>query len=145
MPAKGRPRVTEESLRERIAGYCARYGVTEFNASGFPVFPAGRRETAQHREWVVLYKARSRLLGAAAPHRKELEPSALDREAVLKRQKGRCPVCAETVSSGDRYDDRGAGGPALVHRACGELARLAEPYGPEVLDRLRSYLWPGRR
>ena len=58
---RGRPALTEDTVHERIAAYRAAYGVAETNADGFPVFPAGRRESPQHRAWVVLYKAWSRL------------------------------------------------------------------------------------
>ncbi len=40
--------------------YCSRYGVAP-KPDGLPPFPAGRRETAQHREWLALYKALQRL------------------------------------------------------------------------------------
>jgi hypothetical protein len=138
---RGRPKVTEEVLRQRIADYCARYGVTEMNDSGFPVFPSGRRETPQHREWIVLFKARSRLQRATAGG-----PPDLDRDALVRRQDGRCPVCGEPIDgAADRYDERGPSGPALLHAACLELARRVEPLGAGALERLRAYLWPARR
>ena len=59
MPA-GRPRLSPEAYEARLAAYCARYKVTPL-ATGIPPFPAGRRETEQHREWIALYKAKSRL------------------------------------------------------------------------------------
>jgi hypothetical protein len=30
----------------------------------------------------------------------------------------------------------------LLHPKCGDLAALARSAGPEVLERLRAYLWP---
>src|SRR3954452_15062825 len=110
MPPKARTRVTEEVLQQRIADYCARYEVTEFNETGFPAFPSGRRETPQHREWIVLFKARSRLQRARAA-----APSEVDREALVRSQDGRCPVCDEAIGPEDAYDDHGPSGPALLH------------------------------
>ena len=48
--------MTDDQVRARVADYCARYQVQERNDAGFPVFPAGLRETPQHREWITLYK-----------------------------------------------------------------------------------------
>jgi hypothetical protein len=59
-----RARLTAEEFQSRVEAYCAQYGV-EVTPEGLPPFPAGRRETAQHREWISLYKARKRL--AAGP------------------------------------------------------------------------------
>jgi hypothetical protein len=139
MAPKGRPRLSEEVLTQRIADYCARYGVTERSTSGFPAYPAGLRETPQHREWVVLFKAKSRLQGAGSPDA---------RTALLAAQNGRCPVCAEEI----RVDEGTVvpGAPAsntklLVHAPCGKLLRLALELGPSAVDRTRSVLWPGGR
>src|SRR3954471_7146420 len=92
MAARGRPRLTAEALADRIAGYCARYAVTERSGTGFPPFPAGQRETPQHREWVVLFKAKSRLESAG---------SRDVRLALVASQEGRCPVCAEDIGAED--------------------------------------------
>jgi hypothetical protein len=136
-----RAKLTEELLQQRIEDYCARHGA-ERNAEGFPVFPTGRRETPQHREWIVLFKARSRLRKAAGS-----APEGVDRGALIARQRGRCPVCDAEVRVDDAYDDRGVNGPALVHRACAALLTRVASLGPEGLERLRSYLWAraGRR
>ena len=139
MAPKGRPRLSEEVLAQRIDDYCARHGVTERNASGFPAYPTGKRETPQHREWVVLFKAKSRLSGAG---------SADARAALLATQNGRCTVCAEEIGVDDGTVVPGAPGShtkLLVHAACGKLLRLALELGPSALDRARSVLWPGGR
>ena len=60
MAQRGRPRVTEEALKARIDEYCARYDVAP-NEKGRPPFPSGHRETRQHREWITLVKAHTRL------------------------------------------------------------------------------------
>jgi hypothetical protein len=138
MAATGRPRLTEDVLRERIVAYCARYGVVAFNEAGFPAYPAGKRETRQHREWVVLFKAFTRL------RRRTDRPHEPHRAAVLQAQKGLCPVCAEPVGTDDVFAAPPArhGTLLLVHRACNELLRLAAKLGPSSLDRVRDHLWP---
>lgn len=134
MAAKGRPRLTEEVLAQRIADYCSRYGVTERNESGFPVFPAGQRETPQHREWVVLFKAQSRL--------RDTGPREI-RNALLVTQNGRCPVCTEEIpADGGSVVPGASEAKVLVHAACGRLLRLALDLGPSTLDRARGVLWP---
>jgi hypothetical protein len=134
MAAKGRPRLTEEVLSQRIADYCARYGVSERNESGFPVFPSGQRETPQHREWVVLFKALSRL--------RDTGPRDV-RNALLSSQGGRCPVCAEEVSlDGSALVAGAAEVKLLVHPRCGRFLRLALDLGPAAVDRARAALWP---
>jgi hypothetical protein len=137
MAPKGRPRVSEEVLAQRIADYCARYGVTERNASGFPAYPSGKRETPQHREWVVLFKASSRLHSAGSQDA---------RTALLTAQNGRCPVCAEEIHVADGTVVAGAPGTEtklLVHAPCGKLLRLALELGPSAIERTRTVLWPG--
>jgi hypothetical protein len=140
---KGRPRLTEDVLRQRIAAYCGRYEAG-LSPGGLPVYPAGQRETPQHREWVVLYKASSRL----EAHARLADPN--ERESLLRAQKGRCPVCAEPIDLAGVLDrDRATGRVrGLVHEACVKLVRLAQGAGPEAVGRLRPYLWPdttGRR
>ncbi len=148
MAPKGRPRLTEDQLRERITGYCARYGV-EPNSAGLPPFPSGQRETAQHRDWIAVFKAHDRL---ARRQRGQCERCALPTSAGSvfceahggsgqeRAQDDTCPVCGrELGGTGPQASGR-------VHRPCAELARLARPLGPEGLERLARYLWPkGRR
>jgi hypothetical protein len=144
----GRPPLTEEVIKERIADYCARYGVTAFNEAGFPAFPAGKRETRQHREWVVLYKALSRLrkrqhrppAGAGGAGR----ASDVERASLLEAQKRRCRICGKRLSADEaELEERGGGGGlVLLHPTCRQLVRLVAPLGAAVLDRLRDHLWP---
>jgi len=63
MAPRGRRPFTEDVRRDRTAAYCKQYGVTEFNDAGLPAYPAGKRESRQHRDWVNLFKAWSRFRG----------------------------------------------------------------------------------
>ena len=122
----GRPRLTPEAYQARLDGYCARYKVTPL-ATDIPPFPAGRRETPQHREWIALYKAKSRLARSRAD-----APVGAETMARLKVQGGLCPICGLEV-----------GGP-MLHGRCQELVTLAAAVGPEAIGRLQSHLWPPR-
>ena len=159
MPAKGRPRLTPEELQARIATYCARYDVTP-NAEGLPPFPAGKRETRQHRDWIAVYKAHNRLVrrkrgqcercsGSAAQgsvfcadHR--AGGSLEDRRDLLNAQGGRCAVCGEKLLLQESATHGLPGPRAVLHPSCNRLVGLAEAAGPDALDRLRSYLWPAK-
>lgn len=90
MPRTGRPPLTEGIVAERIAGYCRRYDVSERNEAGFPAYPAGKRETPQHREWVVLFKAFSRVRARLAGR----EPAAPSAAAA-------CPTCGRPFATAD--------------------------------------------
>jgi hypothetical protein len=117
-PGPGRPRLTVEALRERLADYCARYRVALGDA-GLPPFPSGRRETEQHREWMALYKAH--------------------RQGLLASQRARCVVCRKPLDLEDaRLDDHRD--PAVLHARCLELVALARSFGPEALDRAKGRL-----
>ena len=117
MAKTGRPPLAEEQVRERVDEYCRRYGVKERNEAGFPVFPAGLRETAQHREWITLYKLfsrsrrRSGTLVSVPPEGSRTE----------------CPICLErgTLGRGD-------------HKRCAVAVDLVRGLGPEALDRIRG-------
>jgi hypothetical protein len=115
---KGRPPLTPEIAQDRIDAYRTTYGVTELNAEGFPVFPAGRRESRQHRDWVLLFKAWSRVRAREAT-----------RHAVSPANAA-CPVCQRP--------------PAADHARCVEVLVTVRAGGPAVLDRLRDYLAAGR-
>lgn len=166
MPTKGRPRLTPEAYQERLSAYCARYGL-EPGAQGLAPFPAGRRETRQHREWMSLYKSFNRLARrgrgqcerCSAPategsilceaHRAEASArtgahgaSAGERRDVLQAQKGRCPICGHKVELQGSVDHGSGQLRAVLHPRCNQLVALAEAAGPEVLGRLRAYLWP---
>ena len=54
--------MTQEALQERIDAYSRRYKVSTRGPMGLPPYPAGERETPQHRDWMVLYKAMCDLL-----------------------------------------------------------------------------------
>jgi hypothetical protein len=169
MPARGRPRLTPEVYAARLGAYCARYAVQP-TPGGLPPYPAGQRETPQHREWVSLYKAHARLARRARgvcercseppsdgsvfceAHRPPAAgtpssarvASPADRKRLLKAQSGRCPVCSEKVELGATvHHGRVDGKPrALLHAGCGRLVAAAEQAGPEALDQARAYLWP---
>lgn len=167
MPTRGRPRLTPELLDSRIREYCSRYAVAP-NADGLPPFPAGKRETRQHRAWLALYKAHDRLrrrrsgqcercgspvtdgsvfceehrTGAAGV----VAPAATEPAAVLAAQAGRCAVCAEALGLDEAVELRIPGsGAQLVHRRCRQLVRLARGLGPQALERAHSLLWPPGR
>ena len=141
-PHRGRPRLTDEELRARITAYCTRHGVT-LNDLGLPPFPAGQRETEQHREWMALYKANRRL--------SERQPSTADverRQELLTQQHGRCPVCRKALDVDEsRLDDADAidgnphdAGAAVLHAPCRQLVDLARSLGSEAVDRAKARL-----
>ena len=119
MPRIGRPLLTEETLRERIAAYCARYGV-KLNAEGFPAYLSGFRETARHREWMALYKAFGRV--RARTRAEKGLPALHDR---------RCPVCLQASS-----------GPSRTHRRCAGVIKFVRQVGRDGIDRIRAEAFP---
>jgi hypothetical protein len=165
--AKGRPRLTPEEYQSRLEAYCARYQVRP-TPQGIPPFPAGQRETPQHREWIKLYKAHNRL---ARRQRGQCErcggpvsdgsvfceehrasnsartgghgATAAQRRDLLKAQKGLCPVCARSVEVWDAVDHCHRTGElrGLVHPVCNQLLAFAETLGPAAVDNVRRYLW----
>jgi len=139
-PRRGRPRLTDEQLRARIIAYCKRHGVG-LNDLGLPPFPAGQRETDQHREWMALYKAHRRLA--------ERRPSTadLDRlQELLTQQQNSCPVCRKSLDVADsRLDDADAidanprqKGAAVLHASCRQLVDLVRSLGSEAVDRAKA-------
>ncbi len=121
-----------------MSAYCARYGVKDFNDAGFPAYPAGKRESRQHHDWVNLFKAWSRL------RRRTAAPEGSDRAHALRAQSGQCPICLKKVKLSEATEapasarrDR-----PLVHSACKELLRVVGTLGPSVIDRLAAYFWP---
>ena len=168
MAAKGRPRLTPEDYEARVQAYCAAYAVKP-NAEGLPPYPAGRRETPQHREWLKLYKAHNRMArhargqcercgaavsdgsifcethrGANSAHTGGHGASAEQRRALFDAQAGRCPICGETVDLWDSVDHCHPTREvrALMHQRCNQLVGAAESSGSQALDRVRQYLWP---
>lgn len=132
----GRPALTEEQIRDKALHYCARYHVSP-GPEGLPPFPAGKRETRQHREWLTVYRALRRLKARAA--------GSVPAETAAG---GSCPICSRGVSPEEAVAFGRAGRRARaswrLHPACADLARLAEKAGPEAVARLSEWLWPRR-
>src|SRR5688500_11935504 len=110
-----------EQIRERILEYCTRYKVTALNEAGFPVFPAGRRETQQHREWIALYQLfnRSRKRSGEA-----VQDGASNRSEA-------CPVCLRPVRP-----------PGSRHQKCEATVEFIRELGPDSTDRIRAVAFP---
>jgi hypothetical protein len=129
---------TEDQVRAKVLTYCERYGVSP-GPEGLPPFPAGRRETRQHREWLTVYRAlqRSKARAASATPADPAPPGGSE-----------CPVCSRSLERdlAVAYPRRAARSPrpVLLHPACAELARLADTLGPTAVEGLRRFLWPGR-
>jgi hypothetical protein len=138
VPRRGRPRLSREAVRDRIAAYCKRYGV-KVNDEGLPPFPGGKRETAQHREWMALYKVHRRL---AARESGAGSADLARRQELLGDQRGRCPVCRKPLElDGSRLDAPEARqDPAVLHGSCFELVSLARVLGHEALERAKARL-----
>ena len=121
-----------------MLAYCERYGVSP-GPGGLPPFPAGRRETRQHREWLTVYRALQRSK-ARAESAAPVDPAT--------STGSECPVCSRSIERGLAvpYPRRAARSPrpALLHPACAELARLADTLGPTAIEGLRRFLWPER-
>jgi hypothetical protein len=122
MPRTGRPPLTEAVIRERIAAYCSRYGVALTDA-GFPAYPAGLRETPQHREWIMLFKVFSRLRDRSAP-----KGSARSRS---DQSVGACAICLQALPK-----------PGKPHRRCAEVIEFIRELGVPALDRIRAAAFP---
>jgi hypothetical protein len=56
--------LTLEAFEARLAEYCRKYDVA-LAPSGLPPYPAGQRETPQHRAWMGLHRAQKRLADRA--------------------------------------------------------------------------------
>lgn len=128
-PRVGRPALSLEEIDARVAAYCARYGVAA--GDGLPPFPAGQRETRQHREWLALYQARQR-------HSRRVSVAA---DASASR--AACGVCARPVVEADGeaepYARPGERRTRLLHPACAALARAAEAAGPQAVAGLARF------
>lgn len=122
---KGRPPLSEDVVRERVADYCARYDVRARNAEGFPIYPTGKRESPQHREWVVLYKTFNRM--RARQGARPLPENPNDPPG--------CPICLKEVAADDEKSSR-----PTVHAECNEVLQFLIRAGPAVLDRIRALL-----
>ena len=135
-PRVGRPPLSDEAVDARVADYCRRYGVGR-SANGLPPFPSGQRETPQHREWLVVYRAVKRLAARRAPATSTRHRPA---QGALA-----CAVCERPIPPSDESRDvRFTRSRVRLHRACAELAERAGEAGPESLARLAALLWPRR-
>ena len=127
---------TKEQVLAKVLAYCQRYRVSP-GPQGLPPFPAGKRETRQHREWLTVYRAL---------HRCEARSSAM--AAAARSDSGAlCPVCALALKPEDAVPVRAGGRRAAfrnAHAACADLLRLAEKAGPDAIARLTGLLWPRR-
>ena len=129
----GRPALTDDEVHDKVLAYCERYQVSP-GPEGLPPFPAGQRETPQHREWLTVYRALQRLRARSAA-----------RAPAGPRSEG-CPVCTRAVSpdEGVTFSRAPRSRPERLHPACADLARLANEAGPEAVARLSGWLWPRR-
>lgn len=146
-PRRGRPRLTLEELQARVARYCARFRVRP-NDDGLPPFPTGKRETPQHREWLLVYKAHQRLSRRLRGRCERCDEPAEDGSIFCARHRdeGRtsetvgpaalCPLCGTAAEA--------PGGSGETHEDCRQLALLASRVGPERLERIRAQIWPSR-
>ena len=107
---------------ERIAAYCARYGVGLAD-TGFPVYPAGLRETPQHREWIMLFKVFSRLRDRSMP--KGSASSRSDQGVDF------CAICLQALPR-----------PGKPHRRCADVVEFVRELGVPALDRIRASAFP---
>ena len=114
--------MTDAQVQQRVADYCARYQVTEINDAGFPIFPAGLRETPQHREWITLYQLFNR------SRRRSGQPGTDD---GISSRPAPCPVCLQPVRP-----------PGSTHQRCADVVDLVRELGPESLDRVRTAAFP---
>lgn len=130
--------MTDDELRARVGAYCERYGVavTE-DGQLLPPFPSGRRETAQHREWLTVYRAVRRFQARAG---------AVPDARTAPDASTACRVCGRPVSSGSTRELKlGAPGARVrVHGICADLAERARAAGPDAVERLVAVLWPSR-
>lgn len=124
MAKTGRPPISDDQIQQRIADYQDRYGVTGLNDAGFPVFPAGQRETAQHREWISLYQLFNRARRRSGP------PGVANAKDAATRTDA-CAVCLQPVRP-----------PGATHPRCVSVVDLVRELGPESLDRVRAAAFP---
>lgn len=117
--------MTDEQVQQRIADYCARYQVKALNDAGFPVFPAGLRETPQHREWITLYQLFNR------SRRRSGQPGTRTRGDNVSSRPEECPVCLQPVRP-----------PGTTHPRCAGVVDLVRQLGPESLERVRAAAFP---
>jgi hypothetical protein len=133
---RGRPALADEEVSARVARYCRRYGVAPVAPGAVPPFPSGRRETAQHREWLLVYRAVKRLAarraGAPAPARPRTTSTP---------ESAACAVCGSAPASTELRAGRSL---VRLDTRCSELAARAREAGPDAIARLAGILWPSR-
>lgn len=112
--------MTDDQIQQRIADYRDRYAVTEVNDAGFPVFPAGLRESPQHREWISLYQLFNRA--------RRRSGGTVIGDGVVSRP---CPVC-----------QRPSRPPGSTHQRCAIVVDVLRELGPESVDRIRAAAFP---
>ena len=112
--------MSDDEVQARIDAYCARYGVKERTAAGLPVYPAGLRETEQHREWVTLYKLVDR-------HRKRAGGPATPKKGPA----GSCPICLRPAYGSS-------------HSRCEEAVAFLRELGADAVDRVRTLISEGQ-
>jgi hypothetical protein len=137
-PGRGRPPLPDDEVAARVASYCRRYGVDVATAGAVPPFPSGQRETAQHREWLLVYRAVKRLAARRAAVGKADGAPPSRRPAPASRA---CAVCG----SPDAPDVRLGRSLLRLDARCVDLAERVRAVGPEALARLSTILWPTRR
>jgi len=130
----GRPRLPPEVLQSRIADYCRRHSVP-VNDEGLPPFPAGKRETEQHREWMSLYKAHRRLSDRGTG-----TADLAQRQELLMAQRGRCPVCDKRLDVDDARLDGHKAEPAVLHAQCLQMVALGRVLGADAVARAKTRL-----
>ena len=77
-------------MRDKVLAYCARYEVAP-SPEGLPPFPAGQRETRQHREWLTVYRARQRQKARAGASVPPEDAASGSTQVTL------CPTCGRPL------------------------------------------------
>jgi hypothetical protein len=164
-----RARLTHDDYQTRLQAYCARYDARPTD-KGVPPYPANRRETQQHREWMALHRLHDRLSRRDRGQCQRCPEPALEgglycaahvsaassglepaqREELHAAQSRVCSVCEEPldITEARLFERSGTRGEmaearSLVHAECLRLITLVEAAGPGVLTRLRRLLGPG--
>jgi hypothetical protein len=92
-----------------------------------------------------LYKAHARLAAraSAASLGAGQAPDVGRVMELLAGQRGRCPVCRETLAARDALlEDQDRPGPVVLHPHCRELIVLARRLGADAFDRARGLAFP---
>ena len=119
----GRPPLTADQVQAKLLRYCARYHAS-VAPGGYPVFPAGKRESKQHKEWLTVYRAVQRLKVRQVPE-------------VIE---GPCQICGKAVTEGVQATKPGRKRLGLLHASCAKLADQLQAAGPETFLGLKAWL-----